>query len=82
VSVSALVSRVGEFLTYLPLSFVAEGETAPSQPNFQTGDGIPGWTFKIEGRVLDVSSLSLKSLNLTMTTAEDLALLNRRTTNE
>lgn len=27
----------------------------PMSVNIETGDGIPGWDFKIEGRLLDVS---------------------------
>ena len=28
----------------------------PMSVNVETGDGIPGWDLKIEGRLLDVSS--------------------------
>lgn len=30
------------------------GQAASDAPNFETGQGIPSWTFKIEGRLLDV----------------------------
>lgn len=41
------------------LSHTASGQLwqtggAPQQPKFDTGDGIPAWQFKIEGRLLEV----------------------------
>jgi hypothetical protein len=27
----------------------------PTEPNFETGEGIPAWQFKIEGRLLEAS---------------------------
>lgn len=42
----------------------------PTAPNFETGEGIPAWQFKIEGRLLEASEeLSLLGFYLTdMTT--------------
>jgi hypothetical protein len=29
-----------------------------ANPSFETGDGVPSWTFKIEGKLLQVCSYS------------------------
>jgi len=34
--------------------------------NFETGEGIPAWAFKIEGRLLEVRSVSLAAFHPTL----------------
>ena len=52
-----------------PWQRTAAGDSSEPTVNFETGEGVPSWTFRIQGKLLDVSIQLYPQLCLTSLSA-------------